>query len=122
MQEAAYGATLLLLLMLDAARESGTKYRIMYLLVLMIALGFTIGTTVLASRKGRNPVNWFFLSLFWGAIGLIILACSKDLDKTKGERDTLAKVLWLVIIIPIVLIVAVLFFLQTTQTFNFRKA
>ena len=82
----------------------------MDLLVLMIALGFTIGTTVLASRKGRNPVNWFFLSLFWGVVGLIILACSKDLDKAKGERDTLAKVLWLIIIIPIILIVAVLFF------------
>ena len=71
---------------------------------IMFALGFSIATVVLASRKGRNPVNWFFLSIFWGLVGLIILACSKHVDKEKGEKDTLVKVLWVITLIPVVLI------------------
>ena len=77
---------------------------------LILAIGFTIATTVLASRKGRNPVNWFFLSLFWGVVGLIILACAKDLDQAKGERDTLSKVLLLIVIIPVVILAMMVFF------------
>ncbi|WP_235016715.1 hypothetical protein [Bacteroides faecalis] len=39
---------------------------------ILFALGISIAT-ILASRKGRNSVNWFFLSLFWGIVGLIVL-------------------------------------------------
>ena len=56
---------------------------------ILFALGISIATAVLASRKGRNSVNWFFLSLFWGIVGLIVLACSKHLEREKGESDTL---------------------------------
>lgn len=70
----------------------------------LFALGISIATTVLAPRKGRNSVNWFFLSLFWGIIGLIVLACSKSLDKEIEESDTLAKVLWFIVLIPFVFI------------------
>ncbi|MDP4276333.1 MAG: hypothetical protein Q8914_01750 [Bacteroidota bacterium] len=69
---------------------------------LLIAIGFTIATTILASRKGRNAVNWFLLSLFWSFVGLIILACSKRLEE--DESDTLSKVLWVIIFVPIFLI------------------
>lgn len=60
---------------------------------ILFALGISIATAVLASRKGRNSVNWFLLSLFWGIVGLIVLACSKQLEREKGESDTLVKVL-----------------------------
>lgn len=51
----------------------------MELIFLAFALGISIATAVLASRKGRNSINWFFLSIFWGIVGLIVLACSKHL-------------------------------------------
>ena len=70
---------------------------------ILFALGISIATAVLASRKGRNSVNWFFLSLFWGIVGLIVLACSKHLEREKGESDTLVKVLWIIVLIPLVL-------------------
>lgn len=69
---------------------------------LLCGIGISIATAVLASRKGRNSVNWFFLSVFWGIIGLIVLACSRRLDKELEESDTLAKVLWLIVLIPLV--------------------
>lgn len=56
---------------------------------ILFVLGIFIATAVIASRKGRNSVNWFFLSLFWGIVGLIVLACSKHLEREKGESDTL---------------------------------
>lgn len=77
----------------------------MELICIIFALGISIATAALASRKNRNPWNWFFLSLFWGIVGLIILACSKCLDRKNGERDTLVKVLWIVTLIPLVLFV-----------------
>ncbi|MFS3007791.1 hypothetical protein AAH021_10970 [Bacteroides thetaiotaomicron] len=70
---------------------------------ILFALGISIATAVLASRKGRNSVNWFFLSLFWGIVGLIVLACSKHLEREKRESDTLVKVLWSIVLIPLVL-------------------
>jgi uncharacterized membrane protein len=77
------------------------------LICLFFGIGFTIATTVLASAKNRNVVNWFLLSLFWGVVGLIILICSKKLED--DESDTLSKVLWFITFIPILLIV--IFFL-----------
>ena len=77
-----------------AVVENSLKFATMELIVdffcILFALGISIATAVLASRKGRNSVNWFFLSLFWGIVGLIVLACSKHLEREKGESDTLS--------------------------------
>lgn len=90
-----------------AAVENSLKFATMELIVgffcILFALGISIATAVLASRKGRNSVNWFFLSLFWGIVGLIVLACSKHLEREKEESDTLVKVLWTIVLIPLVL-------------------
>lgn len=90
-----------------AVVENSLKFAIMELIVgffcILFALGISIATAVLASRKGRNSVNWFFLSLFWGIVGLIVLACSKHLEREKGESDTLVKVLWTIVLVPLVL-------------------
>ena len=72
---------------------------------LLFALGIAIATAALASRKNRNPVNWFFLSCFWGIIGLIVLACSEKLNKEEHESDTLVTVLWLILLIPFSLLI-----------------
>ncbi len=88
---------------------------------ILCGLGISIATAVLASRKGRNSVNWFFLSIFWGIVGLIVLACSKQLDKEKGERDTLVKVLWTIVLIPLLLL-AVFFYNRTVEKRELRKS
>jgi hypothetical protein len=88
---------------------------------ILFALGISIATAVLASRKGRNSVNWFFLSLFWGIVGLIVLACSKHVEREKGESDTLVKVLWSIMLIPFVLF-AVFFYNHTVEKREFRKS
>ena len=56
------------------------------LIGLLFALGIAIAAAALASRKNRNPVNWFFVSCFWGIIGLIVLACSEKLNKEEYEK------------------------------------
>ena len=88
---------------------------------ILFALGISIATAVLASRKGRNSVNWFFLSLFWGIVGLIVLACSKHLEREKGESDTLVKVLWTIVLIPLVLF-ALLFYNRSVEKRELRKS
>ena len=107
-----------------AVVENSLKIAIMELIVgffcILFALGIPIATAVLASRKGRNSVNWFLLSLFWGIVGLIVLACSKQLEREKGERDTLVKVLWSIVLIPLVLF-AVFFYNHTVEKRELRK-
>lgn len=104
--------------------ENSLKIAIMELIVgffcILFALGISIATAVLASRKGRNSVNWFLLSLFWGIVGLIVLACSKQLEREKGERDTFVKVLWSIVLIPLVLF-AVFFYNHTVEKRELRK-
>lgn len=108
-----------------AVVENSLKIAIMELIVgffcILFALSIPIATAVLASRKGRNSVNWFLLSLFWGIVGLIVLACSKQLEREKGERDTLVKVLWSIVLIPLVLF-AVFFYNHTVEKRELRKS
>ena len=73
-------------------------------IILFIAIGISIATTVLASNKGRNAISWFFLSILWGIVGLVILACSKTLDREEGETDTLSTTLWIITLIPLVVL------------------
>lgn len=88
---------------------------------ILFALGISIATAVLAFRKGRNSVNWFFLSIFWGIVGLIVLACSKHLEREKGESDTLVKVLWSIVLIPLILF-AVFFYNHMVEKKELRKS
>lgn len=75
----------------------GISLTLVWLLFAAFNLLWAILSAVLATRRGRNAWNWFFLTSLYGIFGLLILACSKTLN-TQGvkERDTLAKVLWLV--------------------------
>lgn len=78
----------------------------------LFVLGISIATAVLAYRKRYNFVNWFFLSLFWGIVALLILVYLNPLEREKGERDILVKVLWSIVFIPIMLFV--MFFYNCT--------
>ena len=50
------------------------------------------------------PLYW--LKCFYGIFGLLFLACSKTINQGEyRESDTLAKVLWLVFLIPTTIIV-----------------
>ena len=39
-----------------------------------------IACPIIASKKGRSVVGWFFGGFFLGLIGLIIVACLKKID------------------------------------------
>jgi len=65
---------------------------------------FACAAAILANRKGRSGVNWFFLTLFWGIFGIVFLGCSKEIDKTEYETDTLSKVLWGIVVTPIIIL------------------
>lgn len=67
---------------------------------------WAIFSAVLATRRGRNAWNWFFLTCIYGVFGLLFLACSKTLNEK--ERDTLAKVLWWLFAIPVVILTTLL--------------
>ena len=74
--------------------------------VAVFNLLWAILSAVLATRRGRNPWNWFFLTCFYGIFGLLFLACSKTINQGEyRESDTLAKVLWWVFLIPTTIIV-----------------
>ena len=53
-----------------AVVENSLKFATMELIAgffcILFALGISIDTAVLASQKGRNSVNWVFLSLYKG--------------------------------------------------------
>jgi len=72
------------------------------LLLLPWWIGIAIATALLAERKGRSLANWFFLSLFWGLVGLLILACTGDFDDYGA--DALARVLWAILLIPLIVL------------------
>ncbi len=71
----------------------------------LLVVSVSIGTSLLASRKGRNPVDWFFLSLFWSIGALLVIACSRRINSKAGETDSLAKLLWIIVIVPLVVLV-----------------
>lgn len=74
-------------------------------IILFIALNlfWGIASAVFSEKRGRNAWNWFFLSCIYGWYGLVLLACSKTIRKE--ESDTLAKMLWAVAVVPVVVIV-----------------
>ena len=84
----------------------GLSLTLVWLMFAFFNLLWAILSAVLATRRGRNPWNWFFLTLFYGIFGLLFLACSKTINQGEyRESDTLAKVLWWVFIIPTTVII-----------------
>ncbi len=85
---------------------------VVIILVIVSNLFWGIASALLTNRRGRNAWNWFFLSCIYGWYSLILLACSKTLNK--GESDTLSKVLWSLVILPIIAIVLFYFIIYPT--------
>lgn len=54
---------------------------------------FPIICAIIASYKGRSSINWFFLSIFWGFIGLFFLILSPRITD-ENDSDVLSRVLW----------------------------
>jgi len=48
-------------------------------------IGFGIACAAIASKRGRNPLAWFFIGLFAGCIGLILVLVLEN-PKEKEER------------------------------------
>ena len=84
----------------------GISLTFIWLLFAVFNLLWAILSAVLATRRGRNAWNWFFLTCFYGIFGLLFLACSRTINQGEyRESDTLSKVLWLVFLIPTTVIV-----------------
>lgn len=87
----------------------GLSLTLVWLLFSVFNLLWAILSAVLATRRGRNAWNWFFLTCFYGIFGLLFLACSKTINQGEyRESDTLAKVLWWVFLVPTTIIVTLL--------------
>ena len=70
------------------------------------ALLWAILSAVLATRRGRNAWNWFFLSCFYGILGFLLLVCSRTINQGEyKESDTMSKVLWTIFFIPIIIVI-----------------
>lgn len=67
---------------------------------------WAILSAVLATRRGRNAWNWFFLSCFYGILGFLLLVCSRTINQGEyKESDTMSKVLWTIFFIPIIVVI-----------------
>ena len=83
----------------------GLSLTLVWLLFAVFNLLWAILSAVLATRRGRNAWNWFFLTCFYGIFGLLFLACSRTINQGEyKESDTLSKVLWIMFFIPAVLV------------------
>lgn len=83
----------------------GLSLTLVWLLFAVFNLLWAILSAVLATRRGRNAWNWFFLSCFYGIFGLLFLACSRTINQGEyKESDTLSKVLWMMFFIPAILV------------------
>ena len=58
----------------------GLSLTLVWLLFAVFNLLWAILSAVLATRRGRNAWNWFFLTCFYGIFGLLFLACSKTIN------------------------------------------
>ena len=54
---------------------------------LLIMLIFGLIAAAIASRKGRSVVGWFFGGFFLGVIGIVIVACLRNLKEEKAYRE-----------------------------------
>lgn len=84
----------------------GISLTLVWLLFAVFNLLWAILSAVLATRRGRNAWNWFFLTCFWGIFGLLFLVCSRTINQGEyKESDTLSKVLWTIFFIPIIIVI-----------------
>ncbi len=44
----------------------------------LICVGIAIACSIIAKKKNRSGIGWFFAGLFTGAIGLIAIICLKE--------------------------------------------
>lgn len=73
------------------------------ILLVVVNVHWAILSAILTVRRGRYACNWFFLTLFYGAFGLLALACSKTINQgEERENDTLSKILWIAVVVPII--------------------
>lgn len=73
------------------------------ILLVVVNVHWAILSAILTVRRGRDACNWFFLTLFYGAFGLLALACSKTINQgEERENDTLSKILWIAVVVPII--------------------
>lgn len=54
-------------------------------LLFLLVLGIICG--VVANAKGRNPIGWFFLGLFFPLLAIILLICLPNLNEEKNYRQ-----------------------------------
>ena len=84
----------------------GISLTLVWLLFAVFNLLWAILSAVLATRRGRNHWNWFFLSCFYGILGFLLLVCSRTINQGEyKESDTMSKVLWTIFFIPIIIVI-----------------
>ena len=84
----------------------GISLTLVWLLFAVFNLLWAILSAVLATRRGRNAWNWFFLSCFYGIFGFLLLVCSRTINQGEyKESDTMSKVLWTIFFIPIIIVI-----------------
>lgn len=84
----------------------GISLTLVWLLFAVFNLLWAILSAVLATRRGRNAWNWFFLSCFYGILGFLLLVCSRTINQGEyKESDTMSKVLWTIFFIPIIIVI-----------------
>ena len=94
----------------------GISLTFIWLLFAVFNLLWAILAAILATRRGRNAWNWFFLTCFYGIFGLLFLACSKTINQGEYyESDTLSKVLWLIFIVPTTIIVTLMIIIASEK-------
>lgn len=85
----------------------GLSLTLVWMLFAVFNLLWAILSAVLATRRGRNACNWFFLTCFYGIFGLLFLACSKTINQGEyRESDTLSELLWIILFaLPIFIVI-----------------
>ena len=84
----------------------GISLTLVWLLFAVFNLLWAILSAVLATRRGRNAWNLFFLSCFYGILGFLLLVCSRTINQGEyKESDTMSKVLWTIFFIPIIIVI-----------------
>ena len=58
----------------DRPRSDADNTEMSQELILLMAIGFTVGTAALANSKGRSPVTWGILGFLFGIFALIVCA------------------------------------------------
>ncbi len=88
---------------------SGAVIMLVWLAYSFLNLLWASLSAVLATRRNRNPWSCFFLTLFYGIYGLLMLTCAKNLNPDGSESDTAGKVLWMLLPVPLAIVLTLIF-------------